>query len=133
MTMENQSFDKKLVELTATLIDTQSKIKEVESAKKKYIESIGRKDFLLKNSISIDEVKLEKHDGVYFIVASDPKFEYVMRLDRKQAAVLADDLDHELRLDLAAEVKAKTDKQFQAALIHNLFDPLFKSTNAKQG
>lgn len=128
MTLENKSFDAKLVELNAQLKSIQDQITKVEKSKQEAIKEMAsnqRGFFLTRNSIPLDEVSLEKYNGIYFIVAKDAEFEYVMRLTKEQAEVLADDLDHEFGKELV-------DNILQKEIINNMFNPLFKNIKTNE-
>jgi len=126
MKINNENFDAKLIELNAKIAELQREVKAVENQKQNYIlNNNARKSFLLENSIDFKNVKLEKHDGVYFIIAEDDTFEYVLRLNKGQAEQLADDLDHQLGKDLV-------DGLVQKEIISNMFNPLFLNINEKR-
>ena len=97
MKLENQSFDKKLAELRMQIATIQSEIQTVEKEKQTYINNLGkRKEELLANSVALDEIGVEVHDGIFFLVFKDDDFEYVARLTKDQAEHFADELDDQI-------------------------------------
>jgi uncharacterized protein YjcR len=119
MTLQNQSFDKRLVELKSKITEIEREIKAVELEKDHYIKNLSnRKQALLANSVVLDDAALEVYDGTYFLVFKDKDFEYVARLTKDQAAYLADDLDSELG-------KAHVDSLFQHQMVNNMFNGMF--------
>jgi hypothetical protein len=125
MTLENNAFDKRLVELNAQLVEIQKAIETIEKAKHEYIYENKRKKFLIDNSIELKEVILEVHDGNYFIVAKDDTFEYVLRLTKDQAEYLADDLDEELSNELDTQLNQGS------SMVQDMLNPIFKNINFK--
>lgn len=121
------SYDKKLEDLELELAYTQKRIQALKKEKAAQ-EAIEKKDNLIRNSVKLNEVELERHDDQFFIVAKDSHFNYVIRLDKYQAEVLADALDYELSLKEEVKTPEISDEEFITDLIQNLFRPIIDNT-----
>lgn len=124
----DQDFDMKLIELNSILKDVQGKIAEVEKERLTYIEKHGRSNFLLMNSVDMDEISLERHGDTYFIIGNDDSFSYVVRLTQYQAEVLADNLDAELG---KVQIERLETKELEQNMIQTMFAP-FLAKNKQQ-
>ena len=124
MPSNSEDFDKKISELKSQVSFLQKQIEETEKAKKDYTSNALRADFLLRNSVVLNDARLEVYDGNYFIVGQDDAFTYAMRLTKNQAEYLADDLDAQLG-------KAHIDSLFQKNIVSNMVDPYIKKITKK--
>lgn len=107
--MKEINFDKKLAELNFELEKIQKEIKNVTELRQKLdTEKESRKAFLQDNSICLKDLKLDVVDNVFYLSGVDSdQYHYIIRFNKDEAAIIADDLDAELTKSLQKDKLSK--------------------------